>query len=195
LPFCTLFVSSDDLHRKCAPLFLRRDQEFIWGIDLKPALKNINAHFLRLPEEERDRGISAFAHAPPPGNLVSDLWDRHLRPGYRDEKPITPNPAMDAELVKLFKEFREQPTLEVAEDEERHEMISVPHTVRHKRGSWWQLPHLKRLYSPNRSVPGARITGSRSRTQRHRRKSARRTKIGALAMRGPGLSSRYVSEV
>ena len=139
LPFCTLFVS-DDLHRKCAPLFLRRDQEFIWGIDLKPALKNINAHFLRLPGEERDRGISAFAHAPPPGNLVSDLWDRHLRPGYRDEKPITPNPAMDAELVKRFKEFRGQPTLEVAEDEERHEMISVPHTVRHKRGSWWQLP-------------------------------------------------------
>lgn len=43
LPFCTLFVSSDDLHRRCAPFVLRSDQEFVWGIDLKPALKVVNA--------------------------------------------------------------------------------------------------------------------------------------------------------
>jgi hypothetical protein len=45
-------VSSDDLHRRCAPLFLRPDQEFVWGIDMKPALKAVNAHFLQLPEEK-----------------------------------------------------------------------------------------------------------------------------------------------
>ena len=141
LPFCTLFVSSDDLHRRCAPLFLRDDQEFVWGFDLKLALKTINAHFLELPEEERDRGISAFAHAPPSGNLMSELWDRHLRTGYRDEKPVPLDPTRNAsELVKHFKDFREQPTLEVAGEEEKHEAISIPHKVRHKRGSWWQLP-------------------------------------------------------
>jgi hypothetical protein len=33
LPFCTLFVSSDKLHRRSAHLFMRQDQEFVWGID------------------------------------------------------------------------------------------------------------------------------------------------------------------
>ena len=35
LPFCKLFVSSDRLHKRCAPHFLRKDQQFIWGPDLK----------------------------------------------------------------------------------------------------------------------------------------------------------------
>ena len=39
LPFSMVFVSSDDLHRRTAPLFMRPDQAFVWGIDLKPALK------------------------------------------------------------------------------------------------------------------------------------------------------------
>jgi hypothetical protein len=139
LPFCTLFVSSDDLHRKCASLFMRPDQEFVWGVDLKPALKTINLHFLELPEAEREKGISSFAHAPPSGNLMSDLWDRRLRTGYRDERPPQQDPAKDAELVKRLKEFTKQPASaldELSEDE----MISVPHSVRHRRGSWWQLP-------------------------------------------------------
>ena len=141
LPFCTLFVSFDDLHRRCAPFVLRSDQEFVWGIDLKPALKVVNAHFLQLPEEQRDKGISAFAHAPPVGNLVADLWDRHLRTGHRDKMRIERDPVKDAELVERLKQFQKQPTLEPANaGEAMDEMISVPHTVRHKRGSWWQLP-------------------------------------------------------
>jgi hypothetical protein len=35
LPFCSVFVSNDKLHRLCAPLFLRPDQTFVWGEDLK----------------------------------------------------------------------------------------------------------------------------------------------------------------
>lgn len=140
LPFCTLFVSSDDLHRRCAPLFLRPGQEFVWGIDLKPALKTVNAHFLQLPEHEREKGITFFAHAPPAGNLLSDLWDRHLRPGYRTEPPHERDPLKDAELIKQFKEFREQGTLEGVRDIEDPEIMTVEHAVRQKRGSWWQLP-------------------------------------------------------
>src|SRR5262249_44373543 len=62
LPFSMVFVSSDDLHRKCAPLFMRADQDFVWGIDLKSALKAVNEHFSELPEAEREKGIRAFAH-------------------------------------------------------------------------------------------------------------------------------------
>jgi hypothetical protein len=64
LPFSMVFVSSDDLHRRTAQLFMRPDQAFVWGIDLKHALRAINDHFLQLPEEEREKGISAFAHSP-----------------------------------------------------------------------------------------------------------------------------------
>ena len=73
LPFSMVFVSSDDLHRRTAPLFMRSDQELVWGLDLKPALKAINDHFLQLSENERDKGISSFARVPPEGNLVAEL--------------------------------------------------------------------------------------------------------------------------
>ncbi len=108
LPFSMVFVSSDDLHRRTAPLFMRPDQAFVWGIELKAALKAINDHFLQLPEEEREKGISAFAHSPPEGNLVAELWDRFMREGYRDEEPVKIGPEKEAELAERFKEFRKQ---------------------------------------------------------------------------------------
>ena len=138
LPFCTLFVSSDNLHRRCDPLFLRSNQEFVWGSDLKAALKKINEHFLQLPEHEREKGISRFASVPPAGNLVSDLWGRHLRAGYRAEPPAKLDPEKEAELVRRFKEFSKQPTLDAPASDD--EMISIKRRVRRKRGSWWQVP-------------------------------------------------------
>lgn len=143
LPFSMVFVSSDDLHRRTAKLFMRHDQAFVWGIDLKPALKAINDHFLALPEEEREEGISAFAHLPPADNLVAELWDRFMRRGYRDEGPVKMGPEDEAKLVKRLKEFRKQPTLgqsEMTSEEKEDEMMSVARMVRKKRGSWWQLP-------------------------------------------------------
>jgi hypothetical protein len=142
LPFSMVFVSSDDLHRRSTPLFMRPDQAFAWGIDVKQALRAINDHFLLLPEEELEKGISAFAHSPPEGNLVAELWDRFMRTGYRDEEPVKMNPEGEAALVKRLIEFSEQPTLSQGEmtAEEDVKMISVSRTVRKKRGSWWQLP-------------------------------------------------------
>ena len=136
-----LFVSSDHLHRRCAPLFLRPDQEFVWGVDLKPGLTAVNAHFLQVPEAEREKGIMSFAHAPPVGNLVADVWDRYLREGYREEpKAIQRDPEKDAELMKRFKEFHKQPTLRPGELGGEDEIMSVERSVRRKRGNWWQVP-------------------------------------------------------
>jgi hypothetical protein len=143
LPFSMVFVSSDDLHRRTAQLFMRDDQAFVWGIDLKPALKAINEHFLGLPEEELEKGISAFAHSPPAGNLVAELWDRFMRSGYRDDEPVKMSLEDEAKLIKRAKEFRKQATLgpgEMTSEEEDDEMMSVARMVRKKRGSWWQLP-------------------------------------------------------
>ena len=46
-----------------------------------------------------------------------------------------------AELVKRFKEFRKQSTLDSADPANADdEMISIARSVRRKRGSWWQVP-------------------------------------------------------
>ena len=140
LPFSMMFVSSDKLHRQTAPLFMRSEQAFVWGQDLKAALKAVNEHFLKLPEEEREKGISAFAHAPPAGNLVADLWDKFLRKGYRDEPRVKMDPEKEAELVERFKEFSAQPTISSpAASTDDAEMVSVQRKVRKRRGSWWQI--------------------------------------------------------
>ena len=78
LPFCVVFVSSDKLHRKCAPLLLRDDQEFIWGPDLKEGLREVNEHYLAYPESVREEGLLRFASRPPAEGefVVSQLWDR-----------------------------------------------------------------------------------------------------------------------
>ena len=38
LPFCQFFVSNDWVHKQSAPFFLRADQSFVAGGDLKAAL-------------------------------------------------------------------------------------------------------------------------------------------------------------
>ena len=79
LPFCVLFVSSDKLHRKCAPLLVRSKQEFVWGPDLKEGLRELNVHYSAYPEAVRNEGLLRFAsHPPAEGDyLVTQLWDRH----------------------------------------------------------------------------------------------------------------------
>ena len=61
LPFCMMFVSNDNLHYRTASLFLRSDQEFVRGSDLKADLKRLNTHYLALPEEKRDEGVMRIA--------------------------------------------------------------------------------------------------------------------------------------
>ncbi len=65
LPFARMFVSSDNLHRRCAPALMRRDQIFVWGPDLKADLARLNDHYLALPLEIRQKGVMSFAHCPP----------------------------------------------------------------------------------------------------------------------------------
>jgi hypothetical protein len=103
----------------------------------------LNTHFLQLPEHVREQGVMSFAGSPPDGNIVAEIWDRHLRPGYRAEqdRPRESNPERDAELIKRFKEFRKEQTLPADQVQDLDpEMISVSHSVHRKRGSWWQVP-------------------------------------------------------
>jgi hypothetical protein len=149
LPFCTLFASSDDLHRRCAPLFMRPNQEFVWGPDFKGDLARINAHFLTLPESERNRGITFFAQAPPKieGSLVRRLRASYMGAGYDDQPPIEPPVKGDPRHTKLIEDLDKWQKAPDAPadarqpaDGERVELLSLKRRVHKKRGSWYQVP-------------------------------------------------------
>jgi hypothetical protein len=151
LPFCMAFVSCDKLHQRCAPLFLRDDQEFVWGFDLKPDLERINEHFAKMPDAEKEQGIMRFAHAPPnvDGSVVRRLRARFLKPGYDDRPPPEPPLADDPrtkELLAQLKRWKDAPTDERAHMEAAPgslsdvDSMSIQRLVPKRKGSWWLLP-------------------------------------------------------
>jgi hypothetical protein len=145
LPFCDAFVSWDKLHRDSAPLFLRTDQKFLWGPEVKADLKGLNAHYLGLPETVRDTGILAFApHPPVDGDyLTAQLYDRY-DPGWRDEKPIPrllPEAQRDIvdRLIAMTKSTDVLPA-DTKLDDDNIRAFSIHHVVRRKKGRWYQVP-------------------------------------------------------
>lgn len=145
LPFCMVFISSDKLHRRCAPLYLRSDQDFVWGEDLKVDLKALNAHYSRLPDAEKEKGMMRFAADPPETGhfLVSQLWDRHW-PSWRGKvHPEISDPEKDKELVDHLKRFTDAPTAHAEQvnfTPDDVDVLSIQRMVRQRKGSWWQLP-------------------------------------------------------
>ena len=144
LPFCTTFVSSDKLHRKCGPLLLRDDQEFVWGPDLKKGLRELNEHYLTYPESVREEGLLRFASHPPAAGdyVVSRLWDRHA-PKWRrrlsSQKDVNLK-GMD-KLKERLRRFKEGMPVDDSELRETGpEFVSLERSVKEVRGSWRQIP-------------------------------------------------------
>ncbi len=86
LPFCMAFTSSDNLHIRTAPLFLKEDQIFIHGKDLKADLAKLDAHYSQLSDEIKETGTMSFAHFPPKDGdfLTSKIWDQLMSPRWRE---------------------------------------------------------------------------------------------------------------
>jgi hypothetical protein len=147
LPFCMAFVSSDRLHEQTAPLFLRDDQEFIWGLDLKADLRRLNAHYQAvLSEAERERGLIGLVGAPPidGGYLVTELWKRHLRPGALQDREILEGMSAEAQtkLVAELTAFTQGAPLPLGQEisDDAIEAVTVERRISKKKGSWWQVP-------------------------------------------------------
>jgi hypothetical protein len=146
LPFCMIFVSSDKLHRNCAPLFMRDEQEFVWGPQLKEDLRRIDCYYDRLPASEKDKGIMSMAQTPPlVGDfLVGRLWDTHC-PGWREL--ASESTWFDEEVVAQIRQqtsaMARAKALEsdqVDFDPRNPEAVLLKRTVHEKRGKWWQGP-------------------------------------------------------
>ena len=146
LPFCMIFVSSDKLHKKCASLFLRPNQDFVWGLELKSELARMDEHFKQLPEEERDKGVMRFAAQPvgSPETLMIRLWDKHA-PNWRtkDERTVTVDPEAEMKLVASLRKFTDAPPVQADSDDRDfadQDQLAIQRFVRKKKGSWWLLP-------------------------------------------------------
>ena len=146
LPFCQVFISGDRLHRRCAPLFMRPDQKFVWAHDLKADLTRLNAYYLALPEAERDRGVMDFAHLPPKEGdfLVARIYDRfgdHWRNECEEVKPRDreTEKALVDELLAFIKSRETIPAADDSDDPSLN-CHSLTRQVHKRKGNWWQLP-------------------------------------------------------
>ena len=142
LPFCMIFTSSDRLHETTAPLFLRPDQAFVWGRDLKTDLKHIVEHYLSVPEVEREQGIFRLAPSPPRDSLVASLWKRHLGREKVERPEIDLDAPSNKDLVNAVRMITEAPAIptdEVASQEEISS-VAIERYIRKRRGSFYQVP-------------------------------------------------------
>jgi hypothetical protein len=142
LPFCQVFTSSDNLHERVVPLFLRKDQSFVKGQELKADLRKLDDHYSALPEEVKRRGLYKFAAFPPDDSsfLVTRLWDTHL-PGWRElkAKHKEPDQSKHKELIAQLNRIEQQsqssdPSARISVDETEYMML-IRHVIPQK-GKW-----------------------------------------------------------
>jgi hypothetical protein len=146
LPFCMIFVSSDKLHKKCAPLFLRNDQKFVWGFEMKEGLSALNDHYSLLSDEVKEQGIMSFAsHPPTDGDFyVSQIWD-WFYPEWRKNANYhkTKESYDDSKLVEMINGISKSPPLnpeEIDFDMQNADSMCINRKMHKMKGKWWQLP-------------------------------------------------------
>ncbi len=147
LPYCMVFVSTDRLHERCAPLFLRPDQTFIWGQDLKADLSSINAHYFETATPVTvEQGIHAVTSYPPSEDdfLVGKLWDCFMRKDWRDlaRKQPSQSPRNNVGLVTQLNDLidSEKPSVVEPPSTNEADYRRMQRIVRIKKGSWYQVP-------------------------------------------------------
>lgn len=145
LPFCMVFTSNDKLHADIAPFFLRENQSFIPGNELKADLGKLDKHYDSLPQEEKERGIISFAFYPPKddGFLITRLWDKHMSPDWRkNDIKLKPQPDTPiAEMIrKEMKQMEDAPESAEAVGLDGADHMVIRRMVRGTKGKWKRFP-------------------------------------------------------
>lgn len=146
LPFCMAFVSGDKLHARTAELFMEHDQQFVKAEQLKSALKELSEYYEAHMEEIEKVGLMRYVAYPPTDkeNLVSELWDKFMRPNWRDverERQADDGLPSNPELAAAIKRQMEESTpAEFPEDPNNVDfaIVSRKHPIR--KGKWRLLP-------------------------------------------------------
>ncbi len=148
LPFCMMFVSSDKFHRRMVKPFLREDQLFVWGPDLKNDLKRINDFYSSFPEEERKKGVMKLATRPPSDRdfLTTTLWNRWMPEAIYASVNHTPDNTdknssdFSLDRLKAFIDGEVLPGSIPLPASEELKAMAVPRSIPIRKGSWYLLP-------------------------------------------------------
>lgn len=143
LPFCMVFASNDSLHLRTAQLFLRPNQTFIQGSELKQGLSQLNYYYSTFPEDIKNEGIIHFAAYPPDDNsfIVTRLWDAHL-PKWRDlaHKESEHSPEADARAQEVLRAVQQIESTTISGkttiNMDEAERIAVQRMVYPSKGRW-----------------------------------------------------------
>jgi hypothetical protein len=146
LPFCLVFVSNDKLHERVVPLFLRDDQTFVRGQELKTDLANIDRHFDAFPEDVKAKGIFSFASDPPSDTsfVITRLWDKHLpnwrkqRQEHKELSPEAQKTLMD--LVKRLSKEGKPVSSNAPADIQDMSYVNIERQILRKKGKWMRVP-------------------------------------------------------
>lgn len=144
-PFCHVFVSGDRLHRACAPHFLRADQVFVWGPDLKADLQTIDMYFKSLPEEIRSQPIYKLAKSVPEASGLTRELSARFAPGNLSTRGQIDLTKLSPEgLKKLAEHVQSWKKGDVVPEpaqapEDAIESFSLERRVSRRRGSWLQV--------------------------------------------------------
>lgn len=155
LPFCMVFTSCDNLLVRAAPLFLRPDQSFVHGDDLKADLKKLDLHYDALPVEQKKEGVYSFAMYPPDDDsyLVTRLWKKHMTPpNISQQNPskyegktvhVAPAGSDPKEIIKALDDFEKNavplsPEKPIAMDDAA--IVQFTRFIRPIKGKWVRVP-------------------------------------------------------
>lgn len=153
LPFCMVFSSNDNLHKNIVPFFLRENQSFVSGVELKNDLNALDVYYGDLPDTVKDEGMMRFAFYPPDDTsfLISRLWDKHMNPKWRQHKKEhseAPKPQKNDQITKpLFEAIRNmekggspmKPFVSTDSTDQPNHMV-IKRSVRARKGKWERFP-------------------------------------------------------
>jgi hypothetical protein len=140
LPFCSVFTSKDNFHVDIVPLFLRPDQTFVNGIELKEDLKKLVERYSALDPAEFDKGMDHFAKWPPEDTsfVTTQLWDKH-RPKWRTEPSTVKLPdQLQGAIMEVINNLQNSPEVPPHEIGSVGELnfLKVEHKIHLRRGKW-----------------------------------------------------------
>jgi hypothetical protein len=130
-------------------LFLRKEQEFVWGEELKSGLTELNQFYEAFRDEIEKKGVMGFAVYPPEDRdfFVTQLWDRHCwkwRERKEEHKDISEEEwaRMQSHGKKKMKEALQAPPVraDAMDFEANNPEFLLRRLVKKKKGSWWQAP-------------------------------------------------------
>lgn len=112
LPFTVVFSSNDKLHKKMAPLLMRKNQKFVEQSELKKDMAALTKYYEELPDEVKKTGTMNYAEFPPREGdfLTSRLYDEiygDLSPNWRDYAEREPAPRDPEEDKKILRRAHE----------------------------------------------------------------------------------------